>query len=224
MKENEMSSDRAPDSLVSAWQEQPTTGFRMVPSNFARKVRGNVRWSRRGFSIGLVFFAVMIIWGGASFFSENDPVSRVGYVLWVLAIGVFVGQTYVLRGRVQAARFDVDRTTAPSLASTRAYLVTRRAFHSGRWLWARIAVMFPVVPILSYGQLRGDSFTIGGYLTGVLAPWMALLAFAVFVVQRAAARGYDRLLGELDDIERYSPLERFMASHEQWKNGREKER
>ena len=218
-----MSSDRAPDSLISAWQQQPTTGFRMVPADFARKVRGNVRWSRRGFPIALLFFALLIIWGGAELFSVTDPFQRVGYVLWVLVIVFFAGQMFVLRRRAQAARFDVDRTTAPSLASARAYLVTRRAFHRGRWLWSRILVMFPVVPILSYGQLRPDVDAMR-FLTDVLAPWMALIAFAVFVVQRGAARGYDRLLRELDDIERQSPHERFMAAHEQWKDGQEKER
>jgi hypothetical protein len=45
----------------------------------------------------------------------------------------------------------------------------------------------------------------------------ALAAFAVFIGQRGAARAYDRLLRELDDIERQSPVDRFMASHEQWK-------
>jgi hypothetical protein len=34
---------------------------------------------------------------------------------------------------------------------------------------------------------------------------------------RGAARAYDRVLRELDDIERQSPLERFMAAHEPWK-------
>jgi hypothetical protein len=39
----------------------------------------------------------------------------------------------------------------------------------------------------------------------------------VFIVQRGVARRYERGLRELDDIERDSPVERFMAAHEQWK-------
>jgi hypothetical protein len=217
MKEKEMSSDRAPDSLVSAWQEQATTGFRMVPSDFARKVRRDVRWSRPAFWISLVLFALLIIVGGARLFSATDPVVRVGHFLSVLAVGFFAGQLFVLRQRVRAVRFDVGRMTVPSLAAARAYLNTRRAFHRGRWLWWRVIVLFPVVPILSYGQLRPDVDAMD-YLTGVLAPWVALLAFAVFIVQRGAARSYQRLLRELDDIERQSPAERFMAAHEQWKH------
>jgi uncharacterized membrane protein len=217
VKEKEMSSDRAPDSLVSAWQEQPTTGFRMVPSDFARKLRRDLRWSRPAFGIWLVFFAVLAIVGGAKLFSATDPILQVGHSLSVLAVAFFVGQVLVLRRRVRAARFDVDRTTVPSLAAARKYLDARRAFHSGRWLWSRVIVLFPVVPVLSYGQLRGDSFTMQGYLTGVLVPWIALIVFAVFIVQHGAARSYQRLLRELDDIERHSPLERYMASHEQWK-------
>ena len=48
--------------------------------------------------------------------------------------------------------------------------------------------------------------------------WVALLAAVAFIVQRRVARGYDRLLHELDDIERDSPFQRFIATHyEQWK-------
>ena len=212
-----MSSDHAPEALLAAWRGQPTSGFRLVPSDLAKQIRRDVRWARPAFGLSLVFFAVMIIWGGAELISVADPIQRIGYVLWVLAVGFFVGQMFVLRRRVQAVRFDVDRTTAPSLPSARSYLIARRAFHGGRWLWARIAVMFPVVPVLSYGQLGADSFTLGSYLAGVIAPWTALLAFAAFVVQRGAARRYDRLLRELDDIERHSPMNRFMAAHESWK-------
>jgi hypothetical protein len=211
-----MSSDRAPERLMSAWQEQPTSGFRMVPSDFARKVRADVRQSRWGFWIFLVFFAVLIIWGGVKLFSETDPVLQAGYVLWILTVVFFAGQMFVLRRRVRAVRFDVDRTTAPSLAAARAYLSTRRAFHSGRWLWSRVILLFPVVPILQYGALRTEPDAIRRLLPSMFM-WVALVAFAVFIVQRGAARAYARLLRELDDIERHSPLERYMASHEQWK-------
>ena len=38
-----------------------------------------------------------------------------------------------------------------------------------------------------------------------------------FRVLRGGRRAYERLLRDLDDIERQSPLQRFMAAHEQWK-------
>lgn len=212
-----MSSDRAPASLVSAWLEQPTSGFRMVPVDFAKKIRRDVRYAPWGFWIFLVFFAMLIIRGGVKLFATTDPVLRTGYVLSIVALVLFVGQMFVLRRRVRAVRFDILRTTAPSLAAARAYLTTRRAFHSGRWLWSRVIVLFPVLPVAAYGQLRTDSGVMEDMLYWMSA-WIALLAFAVFVVQRGAARAYDRLLRELDDIERQSPLERFMASHEQWKD------
>lgn len=212
-----MSSDRAPASLVSAWLEQPTSGFRMVPVDFAKKIRRDVRYAPWGFWIFLVFFAMLIIRGGVKLFAATDPVLRTGYVLSIVALVLFVGQMFVLRRRVQAVRFDILRTTAPSLAAARAYLTTRRAFHSGRWLWSRVIVLFPVLPVAAYGQLRTDPGVMEDMLYWMSA-WIALLAFAVFVVQRGAARAYDRLLRELDDIERQSPLERFMASHEQWKD------
>jgi hypothetical protein len=215
-----MSSDRAPDSLVSAWQEQPTSGFRMVPSDFARKIRKDVRYSRWVFWIALVFFAMLIIRSGVKLFAANDPVLQAGHVLSILALVVFVGQIFVLRRRVRAVRFDILRTTSPSLAAARAYLITRRAFHSGRWLWSRVIVLFPVLPVAVYGQLRTDPDVMEDMLAW-MSVWIALLAFAVFVVQRGAARAYDRLLCELDDIERQSPLERFMATHEQWKDRQE---
>jgi hypothetical protein len=218
MKEDEMSSDRAPDSLMSAWQAQQTTGFRMVPSDFARKIRKDVRYAPWGFWIFLVFFAVTIISTGAKLFAETDPVRRVGFMLAILTLVFFVGQILVLRRRVRAVRSDVLRTTSPSLAAARAYLIARRAFHGGRWLWSRIVVIFPVVPVLSYGAVRNDPDLILPFLLGTMVPWVALLLFAVFIVQRGAARAYDRLLRELDDIERQSPLERFMASHEPWKD------
>jgi hypothetical protein len=212
-----MSSDRAPASLVSAWLEQPTSGFRMVPVDFAKKIRRDVRYAPWGFWIFLVFFAMLIIRGGVKLFAATDPVLRTGYVLSIVALVLFVGQMFVLRRRVRAVRFDILRTTAPSLAAARAYLTTRRAFHSGRWLWSRVIVLFPVLPVAAYGQLRTDPGVMEDMLYWMSA-WIALLAFAVFVVQRGAARAYDRLLRELDDIERQSPLERFMASHEQWKD------
>jgi hypothetical protein len=34
---------------VDAWQQQAASGFHMVPSEVAMKVRKDVRWSRRGF-------------------------------------------------------------------------------------------------------------------------------------------------------------------------------
>lgn len=219
-----MSSDRAPDSLVSAWQQQPTSGFRLVPSKFARTVRTDVRHARWGFWIFLVFFAVAAIWGGVNLFSETDPIRRVGHVLWILTCAFFTGQMFVLRRHVRAVRFDILRTTSPSLAAARAYLIARRAFHSGRWLWWRIAVMFPVVPVLDYEILLIEPDGIQRFLWGVMLPWVALLAFAAFIVQRGAARAYGRLLRELDDIERQSPVERFMAAHEQWKDEEKKER
>lgn len=212
-----MSSDRAPDSLVSAWQGQPTSGFRMVPSDFARKVRTDLRHSRWGFWIFLGALSAMIVWAGAQLIAEVDPVRRVGHGLAIVALVLFISQMFVLRGRVRAVRSDVLRTTAPSLAAARTYLTTRRAFHSGRWLWWRIIVLFPVVPILDYGILRNEPDAVTRFLWGVMLPWVALIVFAVFVVQRGAVRAYDRLLRELDDIERHSPLERFMASHEEWK-------
>lgn len=212
-----MSSERAPERLTSAWLEQPTSGFRMVPADFAKKIRRDVRVSRWGFWIFLVFFAVMIIWGGANLVAETDLVRRVGHVLWILTAVVLVGQMFVLRRRVRAVRFDILRTTSPSLGAARTYLITRRAFHRGRWLWWRTIVIFPVVPILDWGILRNEPDAIPRFLWGVMVPWVALAAFVVFVVQRGAARAYERLLRELDDIERQSPMERFMASHEQWK-------
>src|SRR3990167_6012169 len=211
-----MPSDRAPDSLVSAWQEQPTSGFRPVPADFAKKIRRDVRASRWGFWIFLALFAVMAIWSGANLLAEADPLRRVGHVLAILSVVFFIGQILVLRRRVRAVRFDILRTTSPSLAAARAYLVTRRAFHRGRWLWWRIIVIFPVVPILGYGTLRNEPDAIPRFLWGVMVPWVALIVFAVSIVQRGAARAYERLLRELDDIERHSPIERFMASHEQW--------
>ena len=138
-------------------------------------------------------------------------------MLAILSVVFFIGQILVLRRRVRAVRFDILRTTSPSLAAARAYLVTRRAFHRGRWLWWRIIVIFPVVPILGYGTLRNEPDAIPRFLWGVMVPWVALIVFAVSIVQRGAARAYERLLRELDDIERHSPIERFMASHEQWK-------
>ena len=212
-----MPSDRAPDSLVSAWQEQPTSGFRMVPADFAREIRRDVGHSRWGFWIFLLFFAAVIVWGGVSLLAEVDPVRRVGHVVGILTAIFFAGQIFVLRRRVRAIRYDIVRTTSPSLAAARAYLIARRAFHSGRWLWSRVIAMFPVVPILSYGALRAEPDAIQRLLWDVMVPWVALLAFAVFIVQRGAARAYDRLLRELDEIERHSPMERFMAAHEQWK-------
>jgi hypothetical protein len=217
MKEEDMSSDRALDDLVSAWQQQPTSGFRLVPSDVARKIRSDVRHSRWGFWIFLVFFAVAFVLFGALWASQPDPIRRLAHVVELVCIVFFVGQIVVHRQRVRAARFDVDRTTVPSLASARAYLETRRAFHSGKWLWARIALLFPGPPIDIYGQvLTGVMGVAAGWRS--LLIWVALLAAVAFIVQRRVAHGYDRQLHELDDIERDSRFQRFTATHyEQWK-------
>lgn len=212
-----MSSDRAPDSLVSAWQEQPTSGFRMVPSDVARKIRADARLSRRALGIGIAVFAAVFVVFGTMMVSQPDPVRRFAHVVQLLGIAFFVGQFIVHRRRVRAARFDVDRTTVPSLTSARAYLETRRVFHSGTWLWSRVAVLFPGPPIEIYGQARTGVIPMEAVLPSLLT-WVALLAFAAFVVQRREARNYERLLHELDDIEGHSPLERFVAAHEQWKD------
>lgn len=211
-----MSTDRAPERLVSAWQEQPTTGFRMVPSDFAKKIRTDARWSRRGFGIGLVFFVLVFVLFANLWASQPDPIRRLAHVVQLAALVFLVGQFVVHRQRVRAVRFDVDRTTIPSLASARAYLETRRAFHSGKWLWARIAVLFPGPPIDIYGQVLAGVIGVEAGWRSLLI-WVAILAAAVFSVQRRVARNYGRLLRDLDHIERDSPLERFMATHEQWK-------
>jgi hypothetical protein len=207
MKEDEMPSERAPDLLVSAWQEQQTSGFRMVPADFARKIRKDMGQGRWGFWIFQGLFAVMTAVAARKLFSETDPVRQVGHVAAILALVFFAGQVFILRRRIRALRFDVDRTIAPSLAAARAYLTTRRAFHRGRWLWSRVLVLFPVVPILDWGTLRQEPDALPRFLWGVMLPWVALLVLAVFVVQGGAARAYGRLLRELDDIERQPPME-----------------
>ncbi len=196
-----MSSDRAPESLVSAWQQQPTSGFRMVPSDFARNMRADARKSRRQFGIGLVLSTLLTLWSGAVLFAEDDPILRVGAALTMLALVFSAAQIVVHIRRVRAVRFDVDRTSAPSLASARAYLRTRRVLHSGRWLWSRVVLLFPGPPLVFYGGTRNDSNS------GVvfLVVWIWLLVVAV-VVQRSATRRYDRLLHGLDDIECDSPV------------------
>jgi hypothetical protein len=216
MKEGEMSSERASDSLVAAWQQQAASGFRMVPSDVAKKIRGDARWSRRGFGIGLGFLALAFILFGTLWASQPDPVRRLAHIVQLAGIVFFVGQLVVHRQRVRAARFDVDRMTVPSLTSARTYLETRRRFHRGTWLWARIAVLFPGPAIDIYAQVRAGVI---GAEAGwrALFIWVALLATAVFIVQRGVARRYERRLRELDDIERDSPVERFLAAHEQWK-------
>jgi hypothetical protein len=211
-----MSSDRAPDSVVFVWQGQPTNGFRLVPSDFARRIHADARWARRWFIVGLGFFASMFVMLATLVLSQSDPIRRLAHVVELVAVAFFVGQFVVHRRRVRAARFDVDRTTVPSLASARVYLATRRAFHSGQWLWARIVVLFPGPPIDLYGQVRTGVIGVEAALWAMLA-WVALLAAAAFIVQRRAARGYERQLRELDDIERLSPAERYLAAHEQWR-------
>jgi hypothetical protein len=216
MKEEEMSSERAPDNLISAWQQQPAKGFRMVPSDFANRIRADARWSRRGFGIGLGFFAVVFVLLGTLWAWQPDPVRRLAHVFQLAAIVFFAGQFVAHRQRVRAARFDVDRTTVPSLASARAYLETRLAFHRGSWLWWRIIVLFPGPPIDAYGQARAGVISMETALRSMLI-WIALLAAVMFIVQRGVARRYERGLRELDDIERQSPQDRFMAAHEEWK-------
>ena len=97
-----MSSDRAPDSLVSAWQQQPASGFRIVPSVVAGKIRKDARWSRRGFGIGLVFFAFAFVLFGALWTSQPDPIRRLAHVVQLVGIAVLVGQIVVHRQRVRA--------------------------------------------------------------------------------------------------------------------------
>jgi len=99
---------------------------------------------------------------------------------------------------------------------TASYLETRHAFHSGTWLRSRIIVLFPGPPIDAYGQGRAGVIPMDAALRSMLI-WVALLAAVVFFVQCPIARRYERLLRELDDSERDSPLERFIAAHEKWK-------
>jgi len=189
----------------------------MVPADFAKQIRADARQSRWGFWIFLGFFALAFVLFGYLWASQPDPVRRLAHVVQLACLVFFAGQFVVHRQRVRAARFDIDRTTVPSLASARAYLETRRAFHSGKWLWARIAVLFPGPPIDIYGQVLTGVIGVAAGWQALLI-WVALLAAVMFIVQRRVARGYDRLLYELNDIERDSPFERFMATHvEQWK-------
>ncbi len=207
-----MSSDRAPASLVSAWQQQQSSGFRMVPSEFARHVRADVRTTRRWIGRGVVISAFLILWSGGLLLSEDDPLLLLGALLTLLALAFSVAQIGAHSRRVRTARFDADRTSVPSLAYARAYLSTRREFHRGRWLWSRVMFLFPGPPLVVYGARNESSAWIVFLLV-----WVGLLLAAVFVVQRRAERRYDHLLRELDDIERQSPVERFLAAHEQWK-------
>lgn len=210
-----MSADSAPESLVAAWQRQTTSGFRMVPSDFAGRIRADARRARRGFSIAAVFFVVLFILFGTLLSSQPDPMRRFAHVVQLAGVVFFAGQFVIYWQRVRAARFDVDRTTAPSLSSARRYLETRRSFLGGFLLWTRIAVLFPGVSIDIYAQVRAGIISTDAGVRALLI-WVALLACAV-TVERAMVRRYDRTLRELDEIEQGSPVERFMATHEQWK-------
>lgn len=209
-----MSSDGAPDSLVSAWQQQQSSGFRLVPADFARNVRADVRKSRRWLGICLALCAFLVLWSGAMTIAEVDPIMRLGAVLTIAGLLFSAAQIGIHLRRVRAARFAVDRASVPSLAYARAYLTTRREIHSGPWLWWRVILLFPGPPIFFYGGAPDGS---NSWLVSLVV-WTGLLVVAVFVTQRGAARSYDRLLRELDDIERQSPVDRFMAAHEQWKD------
>ena len=88
---------------------------------------------------------------------------------------------------------------------------------NSRVAWTRIALLFPGPPIDIYGQvLTGVIGVAAGWRS--LLIWVALLAAVAFIVQRRVAHGYDRQLHELDDIERDSPFQLFMATqYQQWK-------
>jgi hypothetical protein len=205
MREEEMSSDRAPDSLVSAWQQQPASGFHMVPSDLAGRIRADARQSRRGFWIGLAFLALTFILFGFLLITQPDPIRKLAHIVQVAGIVFFVWQRAAHRRRVRAVRFDADRTTMPSLTSARAYLETRRAFHCGTSMLARFAVLFPGPPIDMYAQVRAGIISTDAGLRALVI-WVGLLA-AAFIVQRGVARRYERWVRELDDIERESPVE-----------------
>ena len=209
-----MSVDRAPEGLVNAWQQQTAGGFRLVPSDVAGMIRADVRRARRWFTIGAVFFVVAFILFGTLLSSQTDPMRRFAHVVMFAGIVFFAAQFVILWQRVRAARFDVDRTTAPSLSSARRYLEIRRAFQSGSKVWIRLAVLFPGVPIDIYAQVRAGIISTDAGVRALLM-WVGLLAVIV-TVERVTTRRYDRALRELDDIEHGSPVERFMSKHEQW--------
>ena len=211
-----MSSDHSLDSLLAAWQRQPASGFRMVPSDVAGKIRADARQSRRGFILYLGFLALVFILFGYFLITQPDPIRKLAHIVQLAGIVLFVGQLFAHMRRVRAVRFDTDRTTRPSLTSARSYLETRRAFHGGIWMWARIVALFPGPPIDMYAQVHAGIISTDAGLRALLI-WVAGLLAAAFVVQGPAARSYERRLRELDDIERESPLERFMAAHEEWK-------
>jgi hypothetical protein len=211
-----MSADRTPETLTSVWLQQPTSGFRMVPSDFANRLRREVRSFRGWLAVGLLTIAVMAVLSGFKLVVEADPLRRAGLVLIGLAAGFFLAQVVVHLRRVRAVRFDAGRTTVPSLAAARAYLETRRAFHRGPWLWSRVIALCPGAPIVAWAELRAEphaAWLMSAYVVG----WGLLLALIVFGVQLREARRYDRQLRELDDIEQQSPFERFIAAHEQWR-------
>ena len=211
-----MSSDRALESLLAAWQQQTATGFRMVPAQLARRIRADARQSRRGFALGVLFLVSVFVLFGALLARQPDPIRRTAHLVELASMVFIAGQLAVQRRRVLDARFDVDRTTVPSVTSARAYLEARRQFHSGAWLWSRIAVLFPGPPIDIYAQVRSGIISSDAGLRSLLL-WIALLAAVMFIVQRGVARRYERALRELEELERQSPVERFMAAHEQWR-------
>jgi uncharacterized membrane protein YhaH (DUF805 family) len=211
-----MSSDRAPESLVSLWQDQPTSGFKMVPADFAKRMRKEVRNWRRSMWGGVTLFAFAALTSGWGLYQETDAMERLGLLLTMLVFVFFTGQILVHIRRLRAARFSVDRTTAPSLASARTYLEMRRDFHRGVWLWSRVIVLYPVVPVHVYTNEHNNPDAMLIMLVCLLV-WTALMALIVFGIQLRTAKGYDCQLRELDDIERLSPVERYVAAHEQWK-------
>lgn len=210
-----MSSEQALERLITVWREQSTDGFKMVPADFAKRMRKEVRHWRRSTWGGVALFAAAAMFSGWQLFWEPDPLERLGLLLMALVFLFFTAQIVVHVRRLRAARFSVDRTTAPSLTSARAYLQIRRDFHEGKWLWSRVAVLYPVIPVRVYANVHNGSDTMATMVIAVVL-WTAVIALIVFGIQLRTAKGYERQLRELDDIERVSPLERYLAAHEKW--------
>jgi hypothetical protein len=151
---------------------------------------------RRNFGAYAACLIIALSWIGF-FFTLPNPIARLGSILILLSVGIFLGQVRLNQIRMRESKI-LSAAHPNSIEAYRVALQHQRQFHSGIWLWSRIMSLLPGYLIFCAG------FAISHPEVARPLYWIQIcaivLAIAAMPLNLRLARRFQRQIGELHSL------------------------
>lgn len=191
-----MSAELKPDDVKKLWQEQPVEGKTMSLNEVHQKMEKLKRIVRRRNLIGgFASITVLLVFSYFVSTAEN-AMERVGAALTAAGAGYILYQ--VVMRKIQPRRGAWETQAEAGVAFYRAELQRQHDFHSGAWLWSRIAVFTPGPLIFCAGLASANPASKQIVLLEAVAV-VVLLGIGI-VRNRKVARVFQKELDEIDRV------------------------